>query len=181
MNTEIERTANEFLANVDGRTTTLARTTQVDSIVRRLWEQIVAPDAKERADFSLVASGGYGRKWLFPYSDVDLLFLYSGERAEREYKDLAKKLSQELWDLHLKLSPASRTLSECERFDPENAEFTISLFDCRYLAGDRALFARLHDNLVPKLVARESKALRAGLADITRSRHARFGNSIFHL
>ena len=117
MNTEIERTANEFLANVDGRTTTLSRTAQVDLIVRRLWEQIIAPDSRERADFSLVACGGYGRKWLFPYSDVDLLFLYAGERAEREYKDLAKKLSQELWDLHLKLSPASRTLSECERFD----------------------------------------------------------------
>jgi hypothetical protein len=26
---------------------------------------------------------------------------------------------------------------ECDRCDPRNTEFTISLLDCRYLAGDR--------------------------------------------
>ncbi len=42
----------------------------------------------------------------------------------------------------MKLSPATRLLSECDRFDPENVEFTISLLDCRYLAGDQELFSR---------------------------------------
>ena len=56
-----------------------------------------------------------------------------------------------MWDLRLKLSPASRTLAECDHFDPNNTEFTISLLDCRYVAGDGELYAKLHDKVIPKL------------------------------
>ncbi|MEY2394995.1 MAG: [protein-PII] uridylyltransferase, partial [Acidobacteriaceae bacterium] len=125
--------------------------------------------------------GGFGRGWLFPYSDIDLLFLYADRSGEQTYKESIRRFSQELWDLKLKLSPASRTLSECDRFDPNNTEFTISLLDCRYLAGDRQLFARLHDKLIPKLVTRESKPLLQGLAEMTRARHGKFGQTVFHL
>ena len=128
-----------------------------------------------------MATGGFGRGWLFPYSDIDLLFLYCRSRRRGTYKDPIRRFSQELWDLKLKLSPASRTLSECDRFDPNNTEFTISLLDCRYLAGDRDLFARFHDKTIPKLVMRESKPLLQGLAEVTRERHGKFGHTVFHL
>ena len=75
----------------------------------------------------------------------------------------------------------TRTLAECDRFDPSNLEFTISLLDCRYLAGDRDLFNRLHDNLIPKLVMRESQTLVQNLAEVTGSRHAKYGGTVFHL
>ena len=58
---------------------------------------------------------------------------------------------------------------------------TISLLDCRYLAGDRELFARLHDKTIPKLVMREAKPLLQGLAEVTRERHGKFGHTVFHL
>ena len=82
-----------------------------------------------------MATGGFGRGWLFPYSDIDLLFLYADRGGEELHKDAIRQFSQELWDLKLKLSPASRTLAECDRFDPNNTEFTISLLDCRYPGG----------------------------------------------
>ena len=72
-------------------------------------------------------------------------------------------------------------LAECDRYDPNNTEFTISLLDCRYLAGDRDLFRRLHDKVIPKLVMRESKALLQGLAEVTRERHAKHGMTLYHL
>ena len=99
----------------------------------------------------------------------------------KAFKDPVRRFSQELWDLRLKLSPASRTLGECDRYDPNNTEFTISLLDCRYLAGDRDLFRRLHDKVIPKLVMRESKALLQGLAEVTRERHAKYGMTLYHL
>jgi len=74
-----------------------------------------------------------------------------------------------------------RTLAECDRFDPGNTEFTISLLDARYLAGDPALFKHLHDRVIPKLVTRESKHLIEGLAEVTRERHRKFGNTVFQL
>ena len=87
------------------------------------------------------------------------MFLHAGGDTEKKFKDSIRSFSQELWDLRLKLSPATRTLAECEKFDPNNVEFAISLLDCRYLAGDPQLFARLHDKLIPKLVSRESRLI----------------------
>jgi [protein-PII] uridylyltransferase len=72
-------------------------------------------------------------------------------------------------------------LSECERYDPNNTEFTISLLDCRYLAGDRDLFRKLHDKVIPKLVMKESKVLLQGLAEVTRERHSKYGMTLYHL
>ncbi len=178
---ESARIRQEFEATGDGRAALAQRTRLVEDILARLWRDIVSPDPAKPANFALIATGGFGRGWMFPYSDIDLLFLFGDRTAEQAFKDPVRRFSQELWDLRLKLSPASRTLSECDRYDPNNTEFTISLLDCRYLAGDPDLFRRLHDKVIPKLVMRESKALLQGLAEVTRERHAKYGMTLYHL
>src|SRR6202140_4259430 len=178
---ESARIARDFGATGDGRAAVAQRTLLIEEILNRLWGEFVSSDEHGPRNFALVATGGFGRGWLFPYSDIDLLFLYADHNSESAFKDPIRRFSQELWDLRLKLSPATRSLAECERLDPNNTEFTISLLDCRYLAGDRELFVRLHNKLIPKLVARESKALLQGLAEVTRERHGKFGQTVFHL
>src|SRR5580658_8717480 len=178
---ESARVARDFAASGNGRAAVTQRTQLVEDILKRLWRDLVSADEQGPRDFALVATGGFGRGWLFPYSDIDLLFLYADHGAEEAQKRTVQRLSQELWDLKLKLSPASRTLAECDRFDPNNTEFTISLLDCRYLAGDREPFARLRDKVIPKLVMREAKPLLQGLAEVTRERHGKFGQTVFHL
>ena len=185
--------AQEFAATGDGRAAVARRTTLVDAMAQRLWREIIvaashssalssdSPGTEGPKDFALVATGGYGRGWLFPHSDIDLLFLHSRGDTEDKYKDAIRRFSQELWDLRLKLSPATRSLAECERFDANNVEFAIALLDCRYLAGDRELFTRLRETVVPKLVGRECQNLIQNLAEITRERHHKFGNTVFHL
>ncbi|MGB7601542.1 MAG: nucleotidyltransferase domain-containing protein, partial [Candidatus Sulfotelmatobacter sp.] len=176
-----ERIAREFEATGDGRAAITQRTLLIEDILSRLWREFVSSEEQGPRGFALVATGGFGRGWLFPYSDIDLLFLSADRSGEERHKTEVQRFSQELWDLKLRLSPASRTLSECERFDPNNTEFTISLLDCRFLLGDRELFARLHDKTIPKLVARESKPLLQGLAEVTQERHGKFGHTVFHL
>ena len=178
---ESARIARDFAATGDGRAAVAQRTRLIEDILRRLWRDLVSPAEQEPRDFVLVATGGFGRSCLFPYSDIDLLFLYADRSSEQTYKDPIRRFSQEVWDLKLNLSPVSRTLAECDRFDPNNTEFTISLLDCRYLTGDRDLFARLHDKVIPKLVMRESKSLLQGLAEVTQERHGKFGHTVFHL
>ena len=178
---ESARIQERFVATGDGRAALLGRTALIETIVQRLWKQYICPEGEGPADFAAVALGGFGRRWLFPYSDIDMLFLSAKNGSEAQLKDAIRKFSQDLWDLGLKLSPATRTLAECGRFDTENAEFAISLLDCRYLAGDRGLFARLHDDVIPKLVARDAAQIIKRLADLTRTRHGKFGNTVFHL
>ncbi len=179
----------EFSATGDGRTVLARRTALVDSIILRLWNEIVvgsstgptSADADTPKNFALVATGGFGRGWLFPYSDIDLLFLCATSDSETALKDPIRRFSQELWDLRLKVSPATRNLAECERLDPDNVEFTVSLLDCRYLAGDREVFSRLREKVVPRLIGRESHTLIQNLAEMTRARHHKFANTVFHL
>jgi [protein-PII] uridylyltransferase len=178
---ESARMARDFAATGDGRAAVAHRTRLIEEILKRLWRDLVSADEAGPRGFALVATGGFGCGWLFPYSDIDLLFLFADRGGEETHKEAVRRFSQELWDLKLKLSPASRTLAECDRFDPNNTEFTISLLDCRYLAGDRELLARLHDKVIPKLVMREAKPLLQGLAEVTRERHGKFGQTVFHL
>jgi [protein-PII] uridylyltransferase len=186
----------EFSLTGEGRLALARRTALVDSIVQRLWNEIFVandpsfsnsnanPHSTEQdgpKNFALVATGGFGRGWLFPHSDIDLLFLHANADSEIEFKDSIRNFSQELWDLRLKLSPATRNLSECERLDPGNVEFAISLLDCRYLAGDRELFSKLREKVVPRLAGREYQNLIQNLGEITRARHHKFANTVFHL
>jgi [protein-PII] uridylyltransferase len=178
---ESARIQQQFDVTGDGRRAVCERTRLVETIARRLWQEVISADESGPTGFALVALGGFGRGWLFPHSDVDILFLHDGGASESSFKEAIRRFSQEMWDLRMKVSPVTRTLGECDRFDPGNVEFTISLLDCRYLAGDRQVFDRLHDKVIPKLVMHEAQSLVQSLADVTRSRHAKYGNTVFHL
>ena len=178
---ESARIQQHFAVTGDGRAAVQQRTRLVEAIIQKLWQQIISAEESGPSGFALVALGGFGRGWLFPHSDVDLLFLHSNHESEPAYKDSIRRFSQELWDLRMKVSPTTRSLSECDRFDAANVEFTISLLDSRYLLGDRELFHRLHDKIIPRLVMREAQSLVQSLAEVTRSRHAKYGNTVFHL
>ena len=123
------RIQQKFEAEGDGRAAVAQRTALVEEILAKLFHEFFSREEGRPANISLVATGGFGRGWLFPYSDIDVLFLFSDRDAEQAFKDPVRRFSQELWDLRLKLSPASRTLAECDRYDANNTEFTISLLD----------------------------------------------------
>jgi [protein-PII] uridylyltransferase len=171
---ESTRIQQRFASSGDGRAAVQQRTRLVEAIVLRLWKHVISQEESGPSGFALVALGGFGRGWLFPHSDIDLLFLHANSETEPAYKDSIRRFSQDLWDLRMKVSPTTRALAECDRFDAANVEFTISLLDCRYLLGDRELFNRLHDKLIPKLVMREAQSLVQSLAEVTRSRHAKY-------
>src|SRR5580700_10668502 len=71
----------EFSATGDGRAAVVRRTTLVDSMAQRLWNEIIVrsesgSNLEGPKGFALVAPGGFRRRWLFPHSDIDLLFLH---------------------------------------------------------------------------------------------------------
>jgi [protein-PII] uridylyltransferase len=178
---ESARIQREFAAGARGADAITARTELVEKVLHRLWNEIVCPGGGDPKNFALVALGGFGRRSLFPHSDVDILFLHADRSTEDSTRDPVRAFCQELWDLRMKLGPTTRTLAECEQFDPQNVEFTISLLDCRHVVGDRELFSRLHDKVLPKFFVREGNYIIQQLAEVTRSRHAKYGNTVFHL
>ncbi len=130
---ESARIRKDFENTGDGKAAIRDRSALIDSVVKELWAEVMgASDAVE--GFSIAAMGGYGRRALFPYSDIDLLFLYEKEgREESLGRKVIAPLSQSLWDLHLRVSPTTRTLAECGKLQRGNIEFNISLLDCRFI------------------------------------------------
>jgi [protein-PII] uridylyltransferase len=178
---ETARIQQDFADTGDGFAAITARTVLVERVLLRLWEEVICLEGNDPKNFVLVALGGFGRRALFPHSDVDILFLHADRSTEDALRDPIRNFSQELWDLRMKLGPTTRTLAECDQFDPQNVEFTISLLDCRYLVGDRDLFDRLYEKVLPKFFVREGNYIIQQLAEVTRSRHAKYGNTVFHL
>jgi len=164
-----------------GAATIAARSKALDELVTGLWSRAVKRDARLAEGIALVAMGGYGRAELFPCSDVDLLFLLDGRLPEKDLKDAIRSINQEMWDCGIRVSPATRKLAECERFHEENAEFAISLMDHRMVMGDSALYDRLAGQVAPKLLQREQKGIVGRLMELTRARHAKYGDTLFHL
>lgn len=168
-----------FERNGDGSAAIRRRSSIVDNIVRKIWSSLAGD--QERANIALVATGGFGRRELFPCSDVDVLYLCGNDAVERDFHQTLRAVTQAMWDTGLRASPATRTFKECDKVNPDNLEFTISLLDRRFLAGDIALYRRLENDLLPSLALRDWDTIVQNLAEIARARHTKFGNTIFHL
>src|SRR5689334_6253570 len=93
---ESSRIRAEFAANGDGRAAALERSRVVDTLIARLCTE---PSASPLSRFSLVALGGYGRRQLFPQSDIDLLFLAPDESTRDSCRETVGLLTRTLWDL----------------------------------------------------------------------------------
>jgi [protein-PII] uridylyltransferase len=177
---ESARIRREFETGGDGRAATRERSALADKLLEQLYRECFA-DLQQPGNFCLVALGGYGRGELYPHSDIDLLFLCADTRTAASEREAVATISRTLWDLRFRVGCTARTLAECGQLHRDNLEFNIALLDSRYLAGDSQLLARLRERAIPRLVARDHRELVQNLAEMTRRRHEKYGNTIFHL
>lgn len=148
-----------------------ARSNQVDDFVVRIWEATVG--AEQRRKSGLLAVGGYGRRELFPHSDIDLLIL---EEPQTFAPGELSEFLRELWDAGYRASHSVHKVADCKRISPGNVEFSISLLDRRPLAGSPALLANCED-----VCRKPPTDLAVELARMTERRHERFQHTIQHL
>ncbi len=164
----------EFLATGDAPTALAERSAQVDRLVLEAAGRLLPASA------AVLAVGGYGRRQLFPYSDIDVLLLFENERAMGEAKEPIAGFIQHLWDAGLRMSHSVRTPQECTEVHNGNTELNVSLLDQRFLTGARTLYAALADKL-PRFVHGNRDALVRNLALLTRERHGKYASTIYHL
>jgi [protein-PII] uridylyltransferase len=180
MNTGIAMspTQQSFRTSDDAPTALAERTAFVDHLVSETSARFLFPAAP--TGLAILAVGGYGRRQLFPYSDIDLLLLFSSDRAATARKDEISQFIQTLWDSGLRVSQSVRSPSECLQVHDDNTELNISLCDQRFLTGDRSLYAELARGL-PRFIHGNRDALIRNLSQLTRERHAKFAGTFYHL
>lgn len=92
---------------------------------------------------ALVATGGYGRGELSPYSDVDLMVLHGLDDAS----GTASAVFRPLWDAGLKVGHAVRTVRETGRAARERFDIFTTLLAGRLVWGDADLFDAFSEEL----------------------------------
>src|SRR5713101_2125852 len=178
---ERQRIRQQFEGGTSARETLQALCELADGNVRQIFGEVLRVHGHEAQGLCLLALGGYGRQMLFPYSDLDILFLFGSDRAEQESRQLISEFSRTLWDLGFRVSSAGRTLEECKRIEEDNAEFHLALLDRRLLAGDAALYEKLDTKVLPASERQARPFLLAQIHRLTRERLTRYGNTIFQL
>ena len=160
----------------------------VDSVVLDLAEEAtkrvpIEPDEAaslhDDAKFAIVAHGGYGRRDVAPYSDVDLMVLHSPTFADHAVT-LARHLSQWIVDAGCQLGFSLRTPQQAWKLAWEDANTFTSLAESRLLTGSIQLFSKYMNGL--RLGAkRRSKRIIQAVESARQEERLRFGDTVFLL
>lgn len=91
---------------------------------------------KNPDDVALLAVGGYGRRELAPYSDLDVLLVH---RKVRGVDEIASRIWYPVWDAGLQLGHAVRTPAETVRLCGDDLDTATALVTARWIAGSSTL------------------------------------------
>jgi [protein-PII] uridylyltransferase len=160
-----------------------ARSDIVDQVVTRACRE-AAEEAdrsaqRELGQCAVVALGGYGRRELCPFSDVDLLFLHPGPGSSALASFVERTLIT-LWDAGLTVGHSFRSPKECVAAAREDLHSRTALTEARLVTGSRALFDTLQMRLEVSLRGSRS-AQDAFLGQMRAEWHermARFGHAV---
>jgi [protein-PII] uridylyltransferase len=184
---ESHRLKIEHRAGADGLEICRARAAIMDALLRHLWDlaikNLTTQAQKEFPKIALVAIGGFGRAELNPSSDIDFMFLHSGQvAAGKPLPYLAKLIDgilYPLWDLGLKIGYAVRDIDDCVKVANADMQSKTALIEARLIIGDENYFAKLQKTVISKcVVGFEEKYIVARLED-QATRHAKYGDSAF--
>ena len=100
------------------------------------------------SQLALCAVGGYGRRELFPYSDIDIVVLLDSQETPVLQDSLANFYTF-LWDIGLKPSLSVRTIKECVDAAQLDQTIMTSLMEIRLINGSTILFEALKAEITP--------------------------------
>jgi [protein-PII] uridylyltransferase len=136
------------------------------------------PEAQE--GMTLTALGGYGRRELFPFSDIDLLLLYSPEVEDR-LSSVTEALFYPLWDAGLEVGHGVRTPEACITDAKEDFFFQVSMLDARPLAGSTKLFDELKQSFSQGFIEGHRQDFLQNMMSHRLERHNRYGMHSYRL
>ncbi|WP_224981996.1 [protein-PII] uridylyltransferase [Geomonas agri] len=165
----------------DGIAVVQSITAMTDALVTRLFTAL-SDDLQmhKTGQLALIAVGGYGRRELNPYSDLDLLFLYSGKDS-KVVEEAANRLLYFLWDLRLDVGYSVRTIADCVEMAGNDITVKTALLDARLLTGSEHLFTELKKMMVTQVLAKRSDAFINEKLEELRKRREKYGSSVYIL
>src|SRR4029079_17172048 len=144
------------------------------------WLRVLFDEAVGDGDtpgVALVAVGGYGRRELYPGSDLDLVLLHArGDGIGA----IADRVWYPIWDAGARLGHSVRTVDEALSLARHDLDTATASLSARHLAGDEALSAKLADG-ARREWERSSKRWLTELSEWVATRQLRAGEVAFLL
>jgi [protein-PII] uridylyltransferase len=154
-------------------------TEKVDAKIAELFRSIPTHESK---GWSVIAVGGYGRRDMCPFSDIDILLLAEGRGLKQDADSLVSALIYPLWDMGLGASYSVRTIKETLSDMEKDFFLKTSLMNIRFVDGDQRLFKDLAASIQKKSSKRKWKtSFLADLLNHDRKRHEGFGDDAYIL
>jgi [protein-PII] uridylyltransferase len=129
----------------------------------------------------LVALGGYGRRDLCLYSDLDLLLLVDRRITRKEVEGAVKDLFYPLWDRGFNASYSVRTVKEAVHDAKDDFFFRTSLIDARFICGSELVFMKLTSSLGKDRKLKNAKEFMSNLLFHANKRHEKYGDATYIL
>jgi [protein-PII] uridylyltransferase len=132
---------------------------------------------------AIIATGGYGRSELNPFSDIDLMFLFPNRVKQERVTPFQTVLTEEilyiLWDLRLKVGHSVRNTREAIAEASNEIKSKNAFLDSRCIAGDAKLFKRFEKDYRRWVLRDEPEEYVRARLDAIAKRHAKYGNTPF--
>ena len=150
-----------------------------DCLVTSAWKfateiQFPSHNPTEAEKLSIISVGGYGRREMAPFSDVDLLFLTPYKMAPWS-ENVIETVLYLLWDLKLKVGHSSRSIKDCLRLGSEDYTIRTAMLEHRFVCGDINLASQLNDKLWKNLFSGTAKDFISAKLKERENRHEKHG------
>jgi [protein-PII] uridylyltransferase len=170
-----EELKQRFLAEEPVEQLVHARAALIDAVLNEAW-RIHCP---ARADWALVAVGGYGRAELHPASDIDILLLVP-QSPDAAGSAAVERLVTFLWDIGLEVGHSVRTIGECREQCIGDVSVMTTLLEARLLAGNAVLFTAMRAGLAPEHIWPVKQFFEAKVREQTE-RHLKANDTAYNL
>lgn len=160
-------------------------TDTVDSLVIGMYRSAGRSDDHRLTEVSLqrcclIALGGYGRRELFPHSDIDIMFLYESQSGPMA-QALSTAVLHDLWDRGFQVGHSTRTVADCLELGLTDLTVRTSMMEARFLAGSADLFQDFQRRVVTRLMGTRTDAfIDAKVAERQRE-YNKFGDTVYLL
>jgi [protein-PII] uridylyltransferase len=177
--------AHQLAADGKGRRCAESLSAFQDELIRLVYDYTVsnvyrATNPSDAERMAIIATGGYGRGMLAPFSDVDLLFLLPYKQTPWG-ESVVEYMLYLLWDLGLKVGHATRTVEQSLKLARADITIRTALLDSRLILGDQSLFEELTRRFRREVVSGTARQfVEAKLAE-RDERHRRAGESRYRV
>ena len=118
----------------------------MDKLITVIVEDIILAGSADPPSWAVMATGGYGRGEMAPFSDVDLLFVQDRANDLKSQDDIESVLYL-LWDLGLKVGHATRSLRQNIAAAKDDITIMTSLLELRFICGNAELSGQLEQSV----------------------------------